>query len=212
MGTGWAQLGEVLGGLSVLVRQGDPTLHSRACVEPLLLARTSPLLTLPCLGFKALSSLSACVGRRTSLEWPWSSWLQGFLCFSGLLSLFVGRAVLSFLFISSWHRTRVCGPSELCSVLRDNEECCSRDCCCSVAESCLIHCDLMDGSMTSFPVLHCLPEFAQTHVPEVGDAIQLSHSHRRPLLFLPSVFPSIRVFSNDSALRIRWPKILKLPL
>ena len=42
MGTGWAQLGEVLGGLSVLVRQGDPTLHSRACVEPLLLSITVP--------------------------------------------------------------------------------------------------------------------------------------------------------------------------
>ena len=39
-------------------------------------------------------------------------------------------------------------------------------------------------------------------IQSVGDAIQLSH----PLLLLPSVFPSIRVISNESALRIRWPK------
>ena len=59
--------------------------------------------------------------------------------------------------------------------------------------------------MPSYPVLHYLPELAQTHVHRAGDAIQLS----RPLLsifLLPSVFPSIRVFSNASALRIRWPK------
>ena len=52
---------------------------------------------------------------------------------------------------------------------------------------------------------HQLPEFTQTHVHWVGDAIQhliLCH----PLLLLPSIFPSIRVFSNESALCIRWPK------
>ena len=46
-----------------------------------------------------------------------------------------------------------------------------------------------------------LLEFAQTHGNRVGDAIQLFH----PLL-LPSIFPSIRVFSNESALGLRWPK------
>ena len=52
---------------------------------------------------------------------------------------------------------------------------------------------------------HYLLEFAQIHVHWVGDAIQPSH----PLLFpspLPSIFPRIRVFSNESALCIRWPK------
>ena len=49
------------------------------------------------------------------------------------------------------------------------------------------------------------PEFTQTHVHWVGDAIQPSHPCR-PLLLLPSIFPSIRVFSNESALLIRWPK------
>ena len=52
---------------------------------------------------------------------------------------------------------------------------------------------------------HHLPEFTQTHVHQVGDAIQPSHPLLPPLL-LPSIFPSIRVFSNESALHIRWPK------
>ena len=52
-----------------------------------------------------------------------------------------------------------------------------------------------------FLVLHCLPEFAQTYVYWLGDAIQPSH----PLL-LPLIFPSIRVFPSESALCIRWPK------
>ena len=55
-----------------------------------------------------------------------------------------------------------------------------------------------------FLVLHYLPEFAQTHVHWVSDAIQPSHS-LSPLLW-PSIFPSIRVFSSELALRIRWPK------
>ena len=59
----------------------------------------------------------------------------------------------------------------------------------------------MDCSMPGLPVLHCLPELAQSHVHWVGDAIQPSY----PLL-PPSVFPSIRVFSNELALCIRWPK------
>ena len=61
----------------------------------------------------------------------------------------------------------------------------------------------MDCSMPGFPVYHQLPELAQTHVHQVGDAIQ-------PLLLLPSIFPSIRVFSNELALCIRWPKLWSL--
>ena len=51
----------------------------------------------------------------------------------------------------------------------------------------------------------CHPEFAQTHVHWVSDAIWPFHP-LLPLLLLPSVFPSIRVFSNESALCIRWLK------
>ena len=60
----------------------------------------------------------------------------------------------------------------------------------------------MDCSSPGFPVYHQLLELAQAHVHQVGDAIQPSHL----LLFLPLVFPSIRVFSNESVLHSRWPK------
>ena len=72
----------------------------------------------------------------------------------------------------------------------------------SVTQSCPTLCDPMDCSMPGFPVHHQLPELAQTHVHRVGDAIQPSH----PLFLLPSIFPSIKVFSNESVLHIRWPK------
>ena len=62
----------------------------------------------------------------------------------------------------------------------------------------------MNYSTPGFPGLHHLPEFAQTHVLQVGDGIQLILCHL--LLLLPSVFPSIRVYSNESALHMRWPK------
>ena len=148
-----------------------------------------------------------------------------------------------------------------------------------VVRSCPTLCNSMDCSTPGFPVLHCLPEFAQTHVHQVGDAIQPSHplsppslpalnlsqhqgffksyigassvqfsrsvmsdslwphelQHARPpcpsptpgiypnscplsqwchptisschpLLLLPSILPSIRVFSNESALSITWSK------
>ena len=55
------------------------------------------------------------------------------------------------------------------------------------------------------PVHHQLPEFTQTHVHRVSDAIQPSHP-LPPLLLLPPIPPSIRVFSNESTLRMRWPK------
>ena len=63
----------------------------------------------------------------------------------------------------------------------------------------------MDCSTSGFPVLHQLPELAQTHVHWVGDAIQPSHPVLPPSP-LPSIFSCIRVFSNESALHIRWPE------
>ena len=60
--------------------------------------------------------------------------------------------------------------------------------------------------MSGFPVVHYLTEFAQTHVHRISNAIQPSHLLSTPLLLLPSIFASIRVFSKESALRIRWPK------
>ena len=78
-------------------------------------------------------------------------------------------------------------------------------CCCSIAQSCLTLCDPMDYSIPGFPVLHCLPELAQTHVIELvmpSNHLVLSHL----LLLLPSIFPGIRVFSNNSTVFTRWPK------
>ena len=63
----------------------------------------------------------------------------------------------------------------------------------------------IDCSTPGFPVYHQHPELAQTHVHQVSDAIQQSHP-LPSLLFLPSIFPSIRVFSNESVLGIKWPK------
>ena len=75
----------------------------------------------------------------------------------------------------------------------------------SVAQSCPTLCNPIDCSIPGFPVYHQLPELAQTHVHRVGEAIQLSHPLSSPSL-RPLVFPSIRVFSIESALGIRWPK------
>ena len=63
--------------------------------------------------------------------------------------------------------------------------------------------DPIGCSTPGFPVLHHLPELAQTHLHWVSDAIESSHPLLSPL---PSVFPSIMVFSNEPALCIRWPK------
>ena len=62
----------------------------------------------------------------------------------------------------------------------------------------------MNHSTPGLPVHHQLPEFTQTHTHRVGDAIQPSHP-LSSLLLLPPIPPSIRVFSNESTLRMRWP-------
>ena len=66
-----------------------------------------------------------------------------------------------------------------------------------------LFCDSMDCSIPGFPIHHQLPEFTQTHVHWVGGAIQPSHPLSSPS---PSVFPSIKVFTNESVFGIRWPK------
>ena len=74
----------------------------------------------------------------------------------------------------------------------------------SAAQSCLTLCDPINCSTPRLPVHHQLPEFTQTHVHQVSDAIQPSLC--RPLLLLSPIPPRIRVFSNESPLRMRWPK------
>ena len=80
-----------------------------------------------------------------------------------------------------------------------------------VVESCLTLCNPMDYSMPRFPVLHHLPEFAQTMPTEsvmLSNHLILYHS----LFLLPSIFPSIRVFFNELALCHQVAKVLELQL
>ena len=74
--------------------------------------------------------------------------------------------------------------------------------CCSVSKSCLTLCNPMNCSTPGFPVLHYLPEFAQTHVHWVSDAIQPSQSSVTSFsfclqFFLASEsFPMIQLFAS----------------
>ena len=75
----------------------------------------------------------------------------------------------------------------------------------SMTQSCPTLCDLMDHSMPGFPVHHQLPELLK--LMSIKSVMLSNHLVLYcPLLLLPSVFPSIRVFSNESILHIRWPK------
>ena len=75
----------------------------------------------------------------------------------------------------------------------------------SVAQSCPTLCDTMNRSTPGLLVHHQLLEFTHTHIHRVSDAIQPSHP-LSSLLLLPPIPPSIRVFSNESTLRMRGPK------
>ena len=79
-------------------------------------------------------------------------------------------------------------------------------CCCSVTKLCPTLCDPMNCNKPGFPVLHYLLELAELH----SNSWTLMPSNHLILccllLLLPSVFPSIRVFSNESVLCIRWLK------
>ena len=75
----------------------------------------------------------------------------------------------------------------------------------AVVQSRLILCNLMDCSTLDLPVPHHLPKFAQVHVHWIGDATQPPH-HLTPFFLLPSIFPSIRDFSKEPSVHIRWPK------
>ena len=74
----------------------------------------------------------------------------------------------------------------------------------SVAKSCPTLCNPMEHSTPGLLVHHQLPEFTQTHVHRVNDAIQPSHPLLSPSP--PALNLSQHVFANESALRIRWPK------
>ena len=75
----------------------------------------------------------------------------------------------------------------------------------SVAQSCLTLCDPMNCSTSGLPVHNQLPSLPK---PMSIETVMASYHHIlcHPLFLLPSIFPSIRVFPNDSPLCVRWPK------
>ena len=84
-------------------------------------------------------------------------------------------------------------------------------CCCSVTKSCQTLCDLMDWACQaslSFTVSQSFLRFMSIELVMLSDHLILCCS----LLLLPSIFPTLRVFSNESVLRIRWPRLLELQL
>ena len=77
----------------------------------------------------------------------------------------------------------------------------------SVTQSCLIHCDPINHSKPGFPVHHPLMELAQSQVVSIESVMPSNHLILCcPLLLLPPIPPSIRAFSNESTLHMRWPK------
>ena len=76
----------------------------------------------------------------------------------------------------------------------------------SVAQSCLTLCDPMNHSTPGLPVHHKLPEFTQTHLHWVSDVIQPSHPLSSPSPPAPNPSQHQGLFSNESTLRMRWPK------
>ena len=76
--------------------------------------------------------------------------------------------------------------------------------CCSVTQSCLTLCNSLYCSMPGFPVLHHLLNLLD--LMSIESVMPSNHLILCCPLLLPSIFPSTRVFSNESALYIRWPK------
>ena len=74
----------------------------------------------------------------------------------------------------------------------------------SIAQLCPTLCHPMNCSTPGLPVHHQLLKFTQTHIHRVGDAIQPSHPLSSPSPPAPPIPPSIRVFSNESTLCMRW--------
>ena len=104
------------------------------------------------------------------------------------------------LWLSEWNANHTDNPC--CSHMYPEQGCCVTSFSGSVNPN---FCDPMDCSTPCFPIHHQLPELTQTHIHQVGEP----SNHLVlccPLLLLSSVFPSFRVFSNESALHIRWPK------
>ena len=123
---------------------------------------------------------------------------QGFLGFGGFVVVVVG----SFFLVLVFSRCQHCFKHFICINISSVQFS-------SVAQSCPTLCNPMNHSTPGLPIHHQLPEFTQTHVHQVSDAIQPSHPLSSPSPLAP-IPPSIRVFSKESTLRMRWPYNLTL--
>ena len=133
--------------------------------------------------------------KRNS-RWLWNSWQRGKLC--GGVRRGAAREDM-------WKRSQFW--SAYYFILENRSEIIVLVSC-SVAKLCLILCNPMDCSMPGFPV-PLSPRVCSDSCP-LSQWCHPTISSRCPLLFLPSIFPSIRVFSNELALHIRWPKYPRL--
>ena len=140
----------------------------------------------------------SCVGRGLPMAWV----ISRISLVKGLVLLPNMQCLISYLLL--WLMSKGCGW-EANAALQWQLSAYSLASCCSVTQLCPTLCDPMDCSTPGFPVLHCLPEFV--HLMFIIESMMPSNHLvlRHPLLLLPSIFPSIRVFSNESTLRIRWP-------
>ena len=144
--------------------------------------------------------------RKTNNLW-WENWWQKRYLLSkqnGQFEMKGSKAILKGHFVQFKKILKFNLADELENVKKTLNERVKKKTCCSVAKSCLTICDPIDCSASGFPVLHYLPEFAQTHTHWVSDAIQPSH----PLLPLfsscPLSFPASGSFLMT--LHIRWSK------
>ena len=93
----------------------------------------------------------------------------------------------------------------LCQVVRIGKRSSESDQIRSVTQSCLTLCDPMNCCTPGLPII--TNSRSSLELMSIKSVMPSGHLILcRPLLLLPSIFPSIRVFSNESALRIRWPK------
>ena len=126
------------------------------------------------------------------------------ICYLSTLSLFiVFKIALAILGLLHFYiNFKISFPDPQRSSLEFLCYCCCC-CCCPVTKSCPTLCSPRDCSMPGSSVLDCLPEIAQIYVRWVSNTVWTISSS---VALLPSIFPSIRVFSSESALHIRWPK------
>ena len=120
------------------------------------------------------------------LKWRWWEWLLHTIKLN--IWGFLFYALVSLLKVFAYHELLNLKCTDLHGTLFS-----------SVSQSCPTICDSMNHSMPGLPVHHQLPEFTQTHVHWVGsNHLILCHS----LLLLPTIFPSIRVFSSRSLINM----------